>query len=81
MSKILLVPGAVVYWDLGYYDQVGEVGVPSPPPRGIVSAAGIGVTLDFLHLASGAAYLTWRLDAPNADGTVLGLDLEFGMHF
>jgi hypothetical protein len=76
-----IVPGAVLYWDIGYYDQVGETGAPSPTPSGIVTATGVGITLDFLDLATGALYLTWRLDAPNADGTVLGLDLEFGMHF
>jgi hypothetical protein len=76
-----MVPGAVLYWDIGCYDQVGEAGVPSPPPWGIVTTTGVGLTLDFLDLATGAAYLTWRLDSPNADGSVLGLDLEFGMHF
>ena len=76
-----IVPGAVLYWDIGYYDQVGESGVPSPPPWGIVTATGVGITLDFLDLATGAAYLTWRLDSPNADGTVVGLDIEFSLHF
>ena len=76
-----MVPGAVLYWDIGYYDQVAESGVPSPPPWGIVTTTGIGVTLDFLDLATGAAYLTWRLDGPNANGSALGLDIEFGLHF
>jgi hypothetical protein len=76
-----MVPGAVLYWDIGCYDQVGESGVLSPPAWGIVTTTGIGVTLDFLDLATGAAYLTWRLDAPNADGTVLGFDIEFSLHF
>jgi hypothetical protein len=76
-----MVPGAVLYWDIGYYSQVGEAGAATPAPSGIVTATGVGITLDFLDLATGALYLTWRLDAPNANGTVVGVDVEFGLHF
>ena len=62
----------MLYWDIGYYSQVGEAGVATPAPSGIVTATGLGITLDFLDLATGALYLTWRLDAPNANGTVVG---------
>ena len=44
-----------------------------------MSTTGIGITLDFLDLGSVAAYLTWRLDQPNTNGQVIGIDLEFGM--
>ena len=29
-----MVPGAVLYWDIGYYNQVGEAGVSAPARRG-----------------------------------------------
>jgi hypothetical protein len=77
-----LLPGLVVYWDAGYYAQVGETGVPSPVPAGFVTSTGAGIFLDLLDLASLAAYVDYRLDAPNADGSRLTLfAIEFGMHF
>lgn len=76
-----IVPGFVVFWDLGYYNQVGESGFTGAAGAGFVSAAGGGIFLDFLDLAKGAAYMTRRLTGVNADGSVVNLKLEFGLHF
>ncbi len=76
-----IVPGLVAFVDVGYYDQVGEPGI-AHPGSGFVSSTGLGVFLDFLDLASGAAYMTYRLDGPNSDGTSFTpIVIEFGMHF
>ncbi len=74
-----LVPGLVVYGDVGYYAQVGEQRTPAP--SGFVSSIGAGIFFDVLDLASIAVYANYRLDAPNADGKRLGTSIEFGMHF
>jgi hypothetical protein len=77
-----LVPGVVVFVDAGCYAQVGESGVTAPVPAGFVASTGAGVYVDLLDLASLAAYVDWRLDSRNADGSQLTLlAIEFGMHF
>jgi len=77
-----LVPGVVVFFDAGYYDQVGEIGTPTPTPSGIVASTGAGIYIDLLDLASIAAYVEYRLDSINADGQHLWpFNVEFGMHF
>jgi hypothetical protein len=76
-----LVPGLVVFWDAGYYAQVGE-GLAAPVPAGFVTSVGAGLYIDLLDLASLAAYVDWRLDGVNANGSPLRLGaIEFGMHF
>jgi hypothetical protein len=76
-----LVPGVVVYWDVGYFAQVGEPGIASPVPSGLVSSMGAGIYIDVFDLGSLAAYVNWRMDGPNADGTQVDASIEFGMHF
>lgn len=75
-----IVPGLIVFWDIGFYSQVGEAGIAAPA-SGVVSGTGAGVFLDFLDLASGAAYVAYRLTGVNADGKALNIVLEFGLHF
>jgi len=76
-----VVPGFVVFWDLGWYNQVGESGYTGSAGAGIVSSAGGGLFLDFLDLARGAVYMTRRLTGVNADGSVVNFQVEFGLHF
>ena len=76
-----IVPGFLLFWDIGYYNQVGESGFIGAAGAGIVSSAGAGVFLDFLDRARGAAYVTRRLTGVNADGSVVNLKVEFGLHF
>jgi hypothetical protein len=75
-----LVPGLILYWDIGYYNQVGEPSILSPL-SGIVSSVGVGAFLDVLDLGTGAGYLNWRLVGENADGSVFTVSVEFGLHF
>ena len=76
-----LVPGIVVFFDAGYYAQVGE-GLPSPVPSGFTASTGAGVYIDVFDLGSLALYFDYRLDGTNADGTNFSaFVLEFGMHF
>ena len=77
-----LVPGVVVYWDVGYFVQAGEAGVADPAPSGLVSSAGAGVYIDLMDIATLAFYAHYRLTGANADGTALTpFALEFGLHF
>jgi hypothetical protein len=76
-----IVPGFVIFWDLGCYSQAGESGYTGAAGAGVVSSAGGGIFLDFLDLARGAAYMTRRITGVNADGSVVNLKLEFGLHF
>jgi hypothetical protein len=76
-----IVPGIVVFWDLGAYDQAGESGFDGAAREGVVSSAGGGLFLDFLDRARGAAYMARRLTGVNADGSVVNFQVEFGLHF
>jgi hypothetical protein len=76
-----LVPGIVVFFDAGYYAQVGE-GLPEPVPAGFIASTGAGVYIDLFDLASLALYFDYRLDKANADGSQFrAAVIEFGMHF
>ena len=75
-----IVPGLIVFWDSGYYNQVGEAGISSPA-SGFVSTIGAGGFLDFLDLGTGAGYLAYRLDNVNASGQRFSFMIEFGLHF
>jgi hypothetical protein len=75
-----IIPGLVVFWDSGYYNQVGEAGI-SAPASGFVTTIGAGGFLTFLDIGTGAGYVTYRLDNVNADGTRIAIVLEFGLHF
>jgi hypothetical protein len=76
-----LVPGIVVFWDAGYYDQVGEPGV-ARPGSGFVTSTGAGISLNLLDIATLVGYVQYRLDAPNANRQYLTpFALEFGLHF
>jgi hypothetical protein len=76
-----IVPGIVIFWDLGYYNQAGESGFTGAAGSGVVSSTGAGVYLDFLNVARGAAYLTYRLTGVNANGSAVKIKVEFGLHF
>jgi len=77
-----LVPGLIVFLDAGFYSQIGEAGVAAPYPSNFIASAGAGLYIDLFDLASLAAYVEYRLDAANADGTQLTpFAIEFGMHF
>ena len=75
-----IVPGLLVFWDAGYYNQVGEAGIASPG-SGFVTTIGAGGFLDFLDLGTGAGYFCYRLDNVNAGGQRLSFMIEFGLHF
>ena len=76
-----VVPGALAYFDCGFYDQVGEQGFGSPSP-GFVAATGAGVYVEVPAIGSLLAYVEYRLDGQNAAGDHLRLFvLEFGMQF
>ncbi len=76
-----IVPGFLFFWDLGYFNQVGESGFTGAAGAGVVSSAGGGIFLDFLDRVRGAAYMARRLTGVNADGSVVNFQVEFRMHF
>ena len=76
-----IVPGFLVHWDAGYFSQVGESSIASPL-SGFVSTIGAGLYVNLFDLATLAAYVHYRLDGKNADGSALvPFDLQFGLHF
>ena len=76
-----IVPGIIAYFDYGFYDQVGEPGIGSPP-HGNVASAGAGTFLEIPGLGTILVYFEYRLDAANAAGDRLRLFvIEFGMQF
>jgi hypothetical protein len=76
-----IVPGVVLHWDAGYFSQVGEPSIPSPL-SGFVSTIGAGIYVNLFDIATLAAYMHYRLDDVNADGSALvPFDLQFGLHF
>ena len=76
-----LVPGLIAYFDYGFYDQVGEPGIASPP-HGTVASAGAGTFVEIPGIGTILVYFEYRLDAANAAGERLRLFvIEFGMLF
>jgi hypothetical protein len=76
-----VVPGVLVYFDSGLYDQVGEPGIISPA-SGFAASTGAGVFVEAPGLGSLLAYVEYRLDSANAAGDHLRVFvLEFGMQF
>jgi hypothetical protein len=74
-----IVPGVLVHWDAGYFSQMGEA---AGALSGFVSTIGAGVYVNLLDLATLTAYLHYRLDGVNADGSSLvPFDLQFGLHY
>jgi hypothetical protein len=74
-----LVPGVLVYWDAGWYDQVGEP--IAAPGNGFVTSVGAGVFLDVFDLTSLTGYLNYRLTGVNADGSRLTFSFDFAAKF
>jgi hypothetical protein len=75
-----LVTGLVAYFDSGFYDQVGEPGIASPP-SGFVATVGAGPYIDIPALGFLLLYVEYRLDAANAAGDRLRFALELGAQF
>ncbi len=76
-----VVPGLIAFFDAGYYDQLGEGGIVTPAPAGIVASTGLGAYLDFLDLVTAALYLDYRLDDVNPNGSHWSLTAEASLHF
>jgi hypothetical protein len=76
-----IIPGIIAYVDYGYYDQVGEPGIVSPP-HGSVASTGVGAFIEVPAIGTVPIYFEYRLDAANAAGDRLRLFvIEFGMQF
>jgi len=78
-----LVPGMVVYWDMGWYSQVGEGSLSTPaPPSGFVSTIGAGLFINVLDIATLVGYTHYRLVGVNANGSAFTpFTIEFGLQF
>jgi hypothetical protein len=74
-----LVPGVLLYWDAGYYDQLGG---QTSPSSGFVSSVGAGVFIDLFDITSLTVYIHYRLTGENAKGSPLTLfELKFSAQF
>jgi hypothetical protein len=74
-----VMPGALVYWDAGYYGQIGEA--VASPASGFVSSAGAGIFLGVFNITALTLYGNARLVGVNADGSVFTVSFEFSSHF
>jgi hypothetical protein len=74
-----LLPGLVVYFDLGYGSLYW--GDPSNTPGGFLGSTGIGLFMDMLDFAYTHLYVHFPLIGERIDGAPFVLDFEIGLHF
>ncbi len=75
-----VVPGILVYWDAGYYDQVGESGVDRA--GGFVSSLGGGIFVNIMDISSITVYTHYRFTGVNADGSKFTpLEFHYNLRF
>ena len=74
-----LLPGLVVYFDLGY--GTSYWGDPGNAPGGFLGSTGIGLFLDLLDFTSVHVYAHFPLIGERIDGAPVALDLAIRVHF
>jgi hypothetical protein len=74
-----MIPGFLMYWDGGYFNQIGEA--VAQPAGGFVSSAGVGVYLSLFGLTAVTLYGNARITGVNADGGHFSYGLEFSSKF
>jgi hypothetical protein len=74
-----LLPGIVVYFDLGYGSLYW--GDPWRTPGGFIGSTGIGLFLDLLDFAYVHVYTNFPLIGERIDGAPVALDLAIRLHF
>jgi hypothetical protein len=74
-----LLPGLVVYFDLGYGTLYWHD--PSNTPGGFLGSTGVGLFLDLLDFTSIQFYLHFPVIGERIDGAPAVLDLSFRAHF
>ncbi len=74
-----LVPGFLLYFDLGY--GTGFWGDPSTTPGGFLGSAGTGLYLDLLDVVYVRLTTHFPLIGKRLDGAPVALDLDFDLHF
>ena len=74
-----LLPGLVVYFDLGYGSHFWED--PSNTPGGFLGSTGIGVFVDLLDIVYAQIYTHFPLIGQRIDNAPFALDLDIGLHF
>jgi hypothetical protein len=74
-----LLPGLVVYFDLGY--GTSYWGEPGNTPGGFIGSPGVGLFVDLLDLVYTHVYANFPLIGDRIDGAPAALDLAIGLHF
>ncbi len=74
-----LLPGFVVYFDLGY--GTSYWGDPGNTPGGFLGSTGVGLFLDLLDLVYTHVYANFPLIGERIDGAPVALDLAIRVHF
>jgi hypothetical protein len=74
-----LLPGFVVYFDLGYGALYWHD--PSNTPGGFIGSTGVGVFMDLLDFTSTHLYAHFPLIGRRIDGAPVALDLSIRVHF
>jgi len=74
-----LLPGFVVYFDLGY--GTSYWGDPSNTPGGFLGSTGAGMFLDLLDFVYAHVYAHFPLIGERIDGAPVALDLAIRLHF
>jgi len=74
-----LLPGLVVYFDLGYGAHYW--GDPSNTPGGFLGSTGVGVYCGLLDVVYAQAYSHFPLIGQRIDGALFAFDLDIGLQF
>ena len=74
-----LLPGLVVYFDLGY--GTSYWGEPGNTPGGFIGSTGVGLFVDLLDLVYTHVYAHFPLIGDRIDGAPAALDLAISLHF
>jgi len=76
-----VVPGFLVYFDAGWYDNTGSAWNGSGQ-KGLLASTGLGISLNVLDITTLVAYTHYRLTGTNADGTAwTPFDFGLALHF
>ncbi len=76
-----LVPGAMIFFDAGYYNGL-PLAPSGPDNSGFVASTGAGLTVDFLDLGDASIYTAYLLTGDLVTGGAwTPIALELGLHY
>jgi hypothetical protein len=77
-----IIPGIVIYTDLGYYNDLEMVSPQTDENSGVLVTSGIGVSIDMFDLVTLVFYTNFLWNETDIDGkSWVPFSLGFGYHF